>query len=768
MLLKKVTLSIATASLILTGCGPKFTEDNKADFILVKNDGGKSLGYQPDSGVKLLTIDRYAFKDLSKDGKLDIYEDWRLSAEERAADLASKMSLEQIAGLMLYSGHQSIPSKGGFRGPSMYNGKPFDESGAGPSDLSDEQKKFLSEDHLRHVLIRSFSSPAIAAQWNNNAQAMVEGLGLGIPINSSSDPRHGKDSYAEFNASGADISVWPGTLGIAASFDPDLMYEFGKIGSQEYRALGIATALSPQIDLGTEPRWYRFDGTMGEDPDLTTDMARAYIDGFQTTEDGGSDGWGMQSVNTMVKHWPGGGTGEGGRDAHYGYGAYGVYPGKNLKEQILPFSEGALNLKGATKMASAIMPYYTISYDQDSVNGENVGNAYNKYLITDLLRGTYGYDDVICTDWLVTGDANSLDRFEGKPWGVEHMNVAERHYKALEAGVDQFGGNNEKAPVLEAYNMGVAAHGEAYMRERFEASAIRLLKNIFRVGLFENPYLDIAETERSVGSQAFKKRGFEAQLRSIILLKNFKNTLPLQARQKVYIPQRYISASKDWFGKEIPEKWEIPFDPEVVKKYFEVVENPEEADFALVGISNPDTGVGYDLNDLNKGGNGYVPISLQYGEYTAENAREVSLAGGSPLEDFTNRSYKGKTVKASNHFDMKMVNEARKKMGDKPVIVSVRVSKPMIFSEIEPSATSILIHMGVEDEALLEIISGNTEPSALLPFQMPLDMKTVEEQYEDVPRDMKPYVDAEGNTYDFAFGLNWNGVISDERVEKYK
>ncbi len=142
---------------------------------------------------------------------------------------------------------------------------------------------------------------------------------------------------------------------------------------------------------------------------------------FKRPRTEGSDGWGVQSVNTMVKHWPGGGTGESGRDAHYGYGAYGVYPGKNLKEQIQPFSEGAFKLKGQTKMASAIMPYYTISYDQDSVNGENVANAYNKYLITDLLRGTYGYDDVICTDWLVTGDANSLDKFEGKPWGVENI-----------------------------------------------------------------------------------------------------------------------------------------------------------------------------------------------------------------------------------------------------------------------------------------------------------------------------------------------------------
>ncbi len=761
-------IGLLIASLFLASCGPKFEEESKGDFNLVKNVGGETLGYHPDSGVKLITANRFAFKDLNKNGKLDPYEDWRLSDKERAEDLASKMSVEQIAGLMLYSGHQSIPGRRGWRGPILYGGKSFDESGAHPSDLTDGQKKFLDEDNLRHVLITSVESPGIAAQWNNKAQAMVEGLGMGIPINTSSDPRHGLKSYAEFNVTGADISIWPETLGLAATFDPEIMKQFGDIASKEYRALGISTALSPQIDLGTEPRWYRFSGTMGEDPDLATDMARAYVDGFQTSENSKVDGWGMNSVNTMVKHWPGGGSGEGGRDAHFGYGAYAVYPGKNFDEHLIPFTEGALKLGGGTEMASAIMPYYTISFNQDPINGENVGNAYNKYLITDLLRGKYGYDGVVCTDWLVTADASSVVEFQGKSWGVESMTVAERHYKALEAGVDQFGGNNEKAPVLEAYQMGVQEHGEEYMRERFETSAVRLLLNSFRTGLFENPYLDVSETERTVGSEEFRDAGYQAQLKSIVLLKNTENTLPLEQKQKVYIPQRYIPEGRNWFGRPTPEKTVFPIDPEIVKAFYEVVESPAEADFALVGIESPNGGVGYDVKDLEKGGNGYVPISLKYGDYTANEAREVSLAGGSPLEDFTNRSYKGKTVSTFNSYDLKMVLETREQMGDKPVIVVVKVSNPMVFSEIEPGSSSILIHMGVQDNALLDVISGKSEPSGLLPFQMPADMKTVESQFEDVPRDMTPYTDVDGNSYDFAYGLNWNGPIDDERVKKYK
>jgi len=757
--------------ILLTACQPKWTETREDGYMLVKNEGGQQLGYSPESGVKLLTDEGYAFKDLNKDGKLEPYEDWRLSATERAEDLASRMSIEQMAGLMLYSAHQSIPGGGNrFFGPVTYDGKPFKESGAKASDLSDGQKKFLSEDNLRHVLITRVESPAVAAQWNNNAQAMVEGIGMGIPINISSDPRHGSDSYAEFNAgAGGEISMWPGTLGIAASFDPALMRQFGDIGSREYRALGIATSLSPQIDLATEPRWSRFDGTMGEDPDLATDMARAYVDGFQTSSPAQeiSGGWGYESVNAMVKHWPGGGPEEGGRDAHFGYGAYAVYPGDNLKDHLQPFVKGAFELDGPTKKAAAVMPYYTISFGRDPKNEDKVGNSYNQYLITDLLRDKYGFDGVVCTDWGITKDVSAIDLFEGKSWGVENLSEAERHYKIIEAGVDQFGGNNDMRPVLEAYKMGVKEHGEDFMRTRFETSAIRLLKNIFRVGLFENPYLDVAETEKLVGNPEFMEAGYQAQLRSIVMLKNHGNALPIQSKQKVYVPQRYIAASKNWFGVETPEKTEYPFNMAIVSNYFEVVDKPEDADFAMVGIKSPEGGVGYDRADVAKGGNGYLPISLQYSPYTASNARDTSIAGGSPLEDFTNRSYKGKTVTATNVADMQLVKDTKVKMGGKPVIVVINVSKPMVFSEIEKSASAILIHMGVQDQAVMDIISGKVEPTALLPFQMPVDMKTVELQFEDVPHDMESYTDADGNTYNFGFGLNWSGRIQDERTRKY-
>ena len=753
------------------GCQSKWTQQEKDGYNLVENIGGQTLGYSPISGVKIIEDNGFAFKDLNRNGKLDPYEDWRLSTEERAKDLVSKMTVEQIAGLMLYSGHQSIPAASKGFGSATYNGKPFPESGASPGDLTDQQIKFLTEDNLRHVLITSVESPIVAAQWNNNMQALVEGIGLGIPGNTSSDPRHGTDSNAEYNSgAGGRISMWPGSLGLAATFDPDVMNSFGTIASKEYRALGITTALSPQIDLGTEPRWARFSGTMGEDPDLATDMARAYVDGFQTSSGDKMivDGWGFESVNAMVKHWPGGGPEEGGRDAHFGYGAYAAYPGNNIKDHLRPFTEGAFKLNGATRQASAVMPYYTISFNQDTVNGENVGNGFSKYLITDLLRGKYNYDGVVCTDWGITVDVKNVYEFRGKCWGVETLSVAERHYKAITAGIDQFGGNNEIGPVLEAYQIGIEEHSEEYMRERFEQSAIRLLRNIFRVGLFENPYLDVNETAQIVGNAEFMKAGYDAQVKSIVMLKNKVNVLPLKKKLKAYIPQKYIPGGKNWFGVVSHEKWVDAVNLTIAKKYFDLVQTPGEADLALVVIDSPQGGTGYSTDDLEKGGNGYMPISLQYSPYKADFARARSVAGGSPYENFTNRSYKGKVGTTANNYDMQVVNETKSKMGERPVIVVVNVSKPMVFSEIEKSSDAILVHFGVQDQALFDIITGVYEPSGLLPFQMPANMKTVEEQYEDVPRDMIPYTDSQGNIYDFAFGMNWSGVIRDGRVDKYK
>ena len=771
--MKATSLMTFAAAMLLASCGgPRWNEiQTQNGYNLITQKKGQTLAYSPASGVGILTVDGYAFKDLNRNGSLEPYEDWRLPAEIRAEDLASRLPVEEIAGMMLYSSHQSVPSGGGMFGGATYGGKPFAESGAKASDLSDAQKKFLTEDNLRAVLVTTVESPAVAAQWNNNMQALVEGMGHGVPVNTSSDPRHETSATAEYNyGAGGEISHWPTSLGLAATFDPALVEEFGQIAADEYRALGITTALSPQIDLATEPRWTRFYGTFGESPELDTDMARAYVDGFQTSfgKDEIADGWGYKSVNAMVKHWPSGGPEEAGRDAHYNYGKYAVYPGGAFETHLKPFTEGAFKLNGATGMASAVMPYYTISTGIDP-SGKNLGNSFSKYIITDLLREKYAYDGVVCTDWNITYDNRSIDSFDGKCWGVEELTVAQRHYECLKAGVDQFGGNNDKGPVLEAYAMWVEEFGQESADQRFRESAKRLLLNSFRTGLFENPYLDPEASAATVGKPEYMEKGYQAQLKSVVMVKNSDNILPMKADEgklKVYVPQRYVPQMVNFFGMVTPERWEDTFAPDLLSKYYEPVTDPSEADFAIVVIEAPTSGTGYSMDDVKKGGNGYVPISLQYNDYVAEHAREVSLAGGDRLEKSANRSYKGKSVKTVNKSDLQTVIDTKSAMGQKPVITIVSTGKPFV-PEFEPYSDAVLVSFGCQNQALLDLVSGAVEPSALLPMQLPADMKTVELQKEDLPFDMECYVDADGNVYDFAYGLNWSGRIDDERVQKY-
>ena len=115
---------------------PNWEKVDLGPYIEIRQQGGRTLGYNQNSGVKILEVDGFAFKDLNRNGKLDKYEDWRLPSDERAKDLASQLSLEEIAGLMLYSSHQSLPGHEGRRKVNTYNGLVFSESYASPSDLN--------------------------------------------------------------------------------------------------------------------------------------------------------------------------------------------------------------------------------------------------------------------------------------------------------------------------------------------------------------------------------------------------------------------------------------------------------------------------------------------------------------------------------------------------------------------------------------------------------------------------------------------------------
>ena len=724
----------------------------RSGHTLVKNPEGPVLGM---ANLNLKEADGLAFKNLSGEEALLPYEDWRLPSEQRAQDLAQRLTREQIAGLMLWSPHQMVPFLPGMPFRGHYDGGAFVPGVTDPAALSDEQIRFVKEEKIRNILLVQAQSAEVSARWNNHLQTLAEASPLGIPVCISSDPRHaaGKKT-AEFSGTGKEVSRWPEGLGMAATFDVELMKEFASVIAKEYRALGISQALGPQIDLATEPRWMRFEDTMGSHRDMVTELARAYCDGLQTTP-GSPDGWGTGSVAAMVKHWPGGGSGEAGRDAHYAYGKFAVFPGNRLEDHKKPFTEGAFKLSGPTGKAAAVMPYYTISWDQDKVYGENVGNSYSKFFIHDLLREQEGYDGVVCTDWGITDDPlGPMNGFGTRAHGVEHLSEAERYLKLLENGVDMFGGCSRKEPVLKAYALGCEKHGEALMEAKFRRSATRILTLMFRLGLFDNPYLDPAESAAIVGAPEFVEAGLAAQRRSVVLLKNKEAVLPLKKGSKLFVPGRHVDAHLGFFRQPVPAQDITPLSEKDAEDFFTLVDTPEEADAAVVFMESPLSDC-YSQEDAESGGNGYLPISLQYRPYTADTAREHSMARGDFRENDCDRSYRGKSNTTRNESDLDNLLAARAAMGDKPVIALLQVHNPSVVSEFEPSADGILAHFGVENKVLMEILSGDAAPGGKLPIYMPASMETVEAHCEDIADDLEVYEDACGNRYTYGFGLRY-------------
>ena len=719
----------------------RWTSEKKDGYTLIHNPGGPDLGLH--DGSRIIERDGLAFKDLAGTGELLPYEDWRLDPVTRAADLAARLSREEIAGLMLYSSHQVVPAREAGLFGGHYGGGTFDPAKNAPSDLTDEQIHFLRDDHIRHVLQMRVESARISAEWSNKLQAFCEAEPWGIPVNISTDPRHGATAVgAEFRQRSRDVSKWPEGIGLAAAGDPELVREFAKVAAKEYRALGITTALGPQIDLSTEPRWMRLEDTLGSDPDRVIPMVKAYCDGMQTTE-GAPDGWGKDSVITMVKHWPGGGTGEGGRDAHYAYGCFAVYPDGQFEQHMRPFTEGAFRLDGPTKKAGAVMPYYTVSWLTDK---PHVGNSYSAYILKELLREKYAYDGVVCTDWGITGDPDpAIDAFGSRCYGVQELTEAERHLRIILNGADQFGGNDRMAPILEAWRIGDERCGAAYMDERMRLSARRLLTGIFRVGLFENPYLDPEESARIVGNAAFVKAGLAAQARAMVLLKD-RGVLPLKKGSRIWVPQRFLRRRKNFVRMWEPETGLDPLGGMDVSPWFVRVDSPEEADAALVIMESPLSDP-YDPADAASGGNGYRPLTLQYRPYTADAARKPSIAGGDWREPFTDRSYRGKTNTCINEKDLDNVLEARRRMGDKPVIVSLHMHNPTVPAEFEPAADAILVDFSVSTEVLLDVLFGEREATGRLPYNLPADMAAVERHGEDAIDGPTPYTASDGAVY---------------------
>ncbi len=582
-----------------------------------------------------------AYRDLNKNGKMDVYEDSTQSVEDRVNDLLQQMTIEEKAGTMFISGTRIND-----------DGSLDDKPGDGPWARMPQANKLIEAGKINHMNIWAAPAPKSFATWYNNVQRAAENSRLGIPASIASDPRH-YFSNNIFAMAANGFSQWPEQLGFAAIGDEELIRKFGDIARQEYLAVGIRIALHPMADLATEPRWPRISGTFGEDAKLSARMVKAYILGFQ------GEKLGPQSVATMTKHFSGGGPQKEGLDAHFEYQRGQVYPGNNFNYHLIPF-EAAFEANTAS-----IMPYYGIPVDQTS---ENVAFGFNKDIITKLLREKYKYDGVVCTDWGLITDVNLGPAvWPARAWGVEKLSEAERVQKVIDAGCDQFGGENRPELIVQLVKEGKVSE------ERINQSVRRLLRQKFQLGLFDNPYVDVAKVEQIVGKEEFRRLGEETQRKSFTLLKNDKNVLPLaEGKLKIYVEN---------------------VSPEVAARYGQVVKTPSEADVAIIRLFAP-----------------WVPLETK--NFIARQFHHGDL------------DFKG-TKKDSIVTLLKKV----------PTIVDLYLDRPAVIPEISQYAKGLFVNYGASDAALMDVIFGKSKPMGKLPFELPSSMDAVRKQKEDVPYD---------------------------------
>lgn len=750
-------------------------------------DGGATLGVMDTS--KIIQVDGYAFKDLNGNGKLDLYEDWRQSPEDRAKALSDSMKVEEIY-------------------PLMFNTSFFDST----YPLSDQELEIIHEGARTTCNNQGRENGVEAAKWNNAVQQECEkDGGYGIPHMTSFDP---------FFTYG-----FPGNMSMAATFDPDCAHTAARYMSEVWRHLGLHLYYGPQIGITTDPRWVRLSGGFSEDPALARDMTASYVDGLQSSydDDGNDLGWGPQSIICQAKHFPGGGAAEGGRYDHVDSGKYNVYPGDNFRATFIPFVDGAMKLAGKTGCVGSIMPDYNIYYSPDDEYGEPVGVAFDTYK-SGILRDALG-DRLVSSDWDITSNFDTPGQLrEGgsnHAWGVQDLTPAEREARALEAGgVDQFGGEFELAIVEQAHDLMVSDLGQDKADEVFHNTARRVFTAMNNISLFDNPYIGIDEAQHALDNDDLTSAAKDVAQKAVIMLKNKGGVIKQRdSKPKVYVPMNYTPAHDEqgfdpstmsMAMRHVAASWDLPLDKDVLEAHFDLVcgtlgdptgeadettgepgylesdytpataDEIAACDFALAFITSPQSGNGYD--DATQT---YLPISLQYRPYTADgdNVRKTSLVGN-PLDgsdwathgsfkgvEMENRSYFGQSVTASNESELDGLLAFKETLPEGlPLVLAVTMQNPMCFGEVEPSADAIILTFndGLTDDIRLGAIAGEFEPSGLLPVQQPKDMDTVEAQFEDVPRDMDCYVDSEGNSYDFGFGLNWSGVIDDERTATYK
>ena len=313
-----------------------------------------------------------------------------------------------------------------------------------------------------------------------------------------------------------------------------------------------------------------------------------------------------------------------------------------------------------------------------------VGFAFNRAIITDLLRDELGFTGVVLTDFTVVTDGTMFGRPSiGRAWGVEHLSYRDRVKALVEAGVDQVGGEYCTELLVDL------VHDGAIPESRIDESVLRLLIVKFQLGLFEDPYVDVDAADRLVGREEFVRAGRLAQSRSVTVLTNGPSTFDRlragRARDRSSAPVIPLS---------LPEQAPVyvsGLDADRVRaRGLTVVDDPQDAALALVRLRAPFT---------------------HRDEYALEAFFHAgTLAFAKDLED-----------------EVVAVAETV------PTIVDVYLDRPALLNRIAGAAAAVTANWGTSDDAWLDVVLGVVEPAGRLPIEVPSSEQAVDTALADVP-----------------------------------
>ena len=644
--------------------------------------------------VDLIHEKQFIFKDLNKNQKLDVYEDWRQPLDKRVANLVSQMTLQEKVGMLLIN-----TLNAGEKGTLT----------EGAVDYIENQKmtRFIFRNTIKNNPVNTGAgngfagvqiSPYEAAQFMNAVQELSERTRLGIPSLFKSNSRNHMeiDARAGINVESGSFSSWPKESGLAATRDMELIADFAKIMAEEWRAIGLRGMYGYMADLSTEPRWYRVHETFTEDSKLATDIIKVLIKNLQ------GEKLHSKSIALTIKHFPGGGPQEGGGDPHYTFGKNQIYPAGKFDDHLAPF-KAAIDAG-----ASSIMAYYGIPVGQPYMPN-NVGMAFSKGILTDLLRTLLKFRGYVNSDTGIIGE---------RAWGLEDKSLDEQILIAIEAGTDILSGFSNNKQILNLVEAGKLPES------RVNLSVTRLLKEQFELGLFENPYVDPNRAAYLVGNPSFQQKADLAQRKSIVLLQN-KTKLPLaQPKGQDTLKIFTMGMNTDLFKKREWSNYKVTSGEYNKAKKETLPAISKETDIAIIRVQVTNNAG----NDRRFGGADSTELDfLSFSEMAKSKSWKISPS----LED---------------------IQTVMETVGAEKTILSIDFRQPYVLDEASGilNAAGILATFGVSDAAVMDIIMGKFNPTGKLPYALAKSSTAVVKQAPDAPG-----YPEEDTLFPFGFGLNY-------------